>query len=321
MKKIYILICLALPLILAGCTDAADGETGAAGQDDTAVPVEKDKEVSETLDHPPDPDSLLSPDRILNIAHRGASGHAPEHTIESYEKGQKLGGDYIEIDLQMTKDGELIAMHDPDVSRTTDGEGDVSELTMDDIHILDAGEWFNEENPDLAEPAFSQAQIPTLSDIFEEFGKDAKYYIETKNPDESPGMVKELVSVLEKYDMLDEDMKEGQIIIQSFSEASLKEMQELEPTLPLIQLISYEEQAEITAEELEKITEYAVGIGANYKYITEDYVQQVRDAGLLFHPYTVNEKKDMKRMIEWGATGMFTNYPDRLEEVLKETEK
>ncbi|HLR51395.1 MAG TPA: glycerophosphodiester phosphodiesterase [Candidatus Avamphibacillus sp.] len=316
MTKIYKIILLVLPLILVGCIDASDVETGAGGQGDTAV--EKDEDVSEAIGH--SNDSLLSPDQILNIAHRGASGHAPEHTIESYEKGQELGGDYIEIDLQMTKDGELIAMHDPDVSRTTDGEGEVSELTIEAINILDAGEWFNEENPELAEPAFSQAQIPTLSDIFEAFGKDANYYIETKNPDESPGMVKELVSVLEEFGMLDEDMEEGQIIIQSFSKASLKEMQELEPSLPLIQLISYQEQAEITDEELDNIVEYAVGIGANYKYITEDYVQKVREAGLLIHPYTVNEKEDMERMIEWGVTGMFTNYPDRLEEVLAEME-
>lgn len=297
---------------MSGCSAKTDKDMeAAAGQD--VSPTEKNDSENDSLE-----DSLLSPNRILNIAHRGASGHAPEHTIASYEKVEEMSGDYIEIDLQMTKDGELIAMHDSDISRTTDGEGDVSELTIDEINILDAGKWFNEENPDQAEPVFSQARVPTLRDIFETFGKDANYYIETKIPEESPGMVNELVSVLNEYDMLDDDMEEGQIIIQSFSEASLREMQELEPSLPLIQLISYQEKAEITDEELNNMTKYAIGIGANYKHITKDYVQKVRDAGLLLHPYTVNEKKDMKRMIEWGVTGMFTNYPDRLDEVLKE---
>src|SRR5699024_4440269 len=100
MTKIYKIILLVLPLILVGCIDASDVETGAGGQSDTAG--DKDEDVSESIGH--SNDSLLSPDQILNIAHRGASGHAPEHTIESYEKGQELGGDYIEIDLQMTKD-------------------------------------------------------------------------------------------------------------------------------------------------------------------------------------------------------------------------
>ena len=162
--------------------------------------------------------SLLSSERVLNIAHRGASGYAPEHTLHSYQLAEELQGDYLEIDLQMTKDGELIAMHDDNVTRTTDGDGDVDKLTIDDIKVLDAGRWFNNEFPELAEPVFSDAEVLTLGEIFDEFGKNANYYIETKQPDESPGMVKELISVLKEYGMLDEDMEEGQIIIQSFSE-------------------------------------------------------------------------------------------------------
>src|SRR5690625_7233264 len=71
--------------------------------------------------------SLLSPKRIVNIAHRGASGHAPEHTLVSYETSEEMTGDYLEIDLQMTKDNQLIAMHDAELSRTTDGDGFRSE--------------------------------------------------------------------------------------------------------------------------------------------------------------------------------------------------
>src|SRR5699024_11717818 len=85
-----------------------------------------------------------------------------------------MNGDYLEIDLQMTEDGELIAMHDSDVDRTTGGEGAVAELTSEDIDLLDAGEWFNEENPDLAEPVFSEAKVPTLREVFETFGKESR---------------------------------------------------------------------------------------------------------------------------------------------------
>lgn len=314
-KNRYVIIFLIVLLSLAGCQGVAHQEQGGTHGEE-AVTADKAMENSSLSEY--EEGSLLSPDRILNIAHRGASGHAPEHTMASYEKVAEMNADYIEIDLQMTRDGALIAMHDSDVSRTTDGEGHVSELTIDDIEELDAGEWFNEENPDLAIPAFSQAPVPTLDEIFETFGKDANYYIETKNPDDSPNMVKELIAALDRHDMLDDDMEEGQVIIQSFSEASLKEVQQLAPSLPLIQLISYQEQAKITEEELERIAEYAIGIGANYKHLTKEYMQHVRDAGFLLHPYTVNEKKDMKRMIKWGATGMFTDYPDRLEDVLKE---
>lgn len=90
------------------------------------------------------------PSKILNISHRGASGHAPEHTISAYQLGEEMKGDYIEIDLQMTRDGTLIALHDTTVNRTTNGEGAVRDLTIEQIKELDAGSWFNERYPDLA---------------------------------------------------------------------------------------------------------------------------------------------------------------------------
>lgn len=260
--------------------------------------------------------SLLSPNRILNIAHRGASGHAPEHTMESYRLGEEMNGDYIEIDLQMTKDGTLIAMHDEDVSRTSHQEGLVSDLTIEEIKQLDVGSWFNERFPHLANSKFTNLTVPTLDEIVTEFGTSANYYIETKQPNENPGMTNELIRVLQEHDLINQNVREGQVIIQSFSEESLKEIHKLEPSLPIIQLISYTKKAKISMQELENIREYAVGIGVNYKHLSQKYIQQVRDAGLLIHPYTVNEKSKMKQLIDWGVTGMFTNYPDRLDEVI-----
>lgn len=293
-------VCLVVIFLLVGCTahEGVDTMTGNQNRDDSG--------------------SLLSPNRIINIAHRGASGHAPEHTLVSYETSEEMTGDYLEIDLQMTKDGTLIAMHDSELSRTTDGDGLVKEHTIDEIKVLDAGTWFNEENPQLAQPVFNQLEVPTLDDILEEFGTDANYYIEIKTPEEYPEMVEELVSTLDDHHLIGADVTEGQVIIQSFSEASLLEVKEVEPSLPLIQLISYEGKANISREELAHLNEYAVGIGVNYKQLNEQYVQKVRAADLLLHPYTVNEKKDMSRLIKWGVTGMFTDYPDRLDEVSKE---
>lgn len=286
------------------------------------TPIESHEQPdSEKVKQQQNDHALLSPDRILNIAHRGASGYAPEHTLESYLAGEKMIGDYIEIDLQMTKDGELIAMHDEDVSRTTDSEGAVQDFTLDEIKTLDAGTWFNEENPELAQPAFSHAKIPTLDEIIDNFDEEANYYIETKTPEEYPGMVKELISTLKKHELIGPDTPQGKVIIQSFSETSLHDVHEIDSSIPLIQLISYQDTANITTTELDKINAYAVGIGANYKYLTKEYVAKVRKAGLLLHPYTINEKKDMKRLIEWGVTGMFTNYSDRLNEVLEEIDE
>lgn len=249
---------------------------------------------------------------IVNVSHRGASGHAPEHTLVSYQMGEKMHGDYIEIDLQMTKDGQLIAMHDEKLDRTTNGTGLVKDYTLAEIKQLDAGSWFNEKYPESANPNYEGLQVPTLEEVFKKFGKNARYYIETKSPETYPGMEKELLRLIDKY-----DINKKSLLIQSFSPQSLKIMNELDPSVKLVQLISYKNYAVITDDEIAAIKEYAMGVGPNHTYLNEEYVQKVVNSGLELHPYTVNDKDRMKQLIDWGVTGMFTNFPDKLHEVKK----
>ncbi|WP_057914909.1 glycerophosphodiester phosphodiesterase [Peribacillus muralis] len=257
---------------------------------------------------------------IVNIAHRGASGYAPEHTIPAYQLGERMKGDYIEIDLQLTKDGRLIAMHDERVDRTTDGTGLVKDLTLTQIKKLDAGSWFNETYPQMAKQKYEGLAVPTLEEVFKEFGKQANYYIETKSPEVYPGMEEELLKVLKDYKMVDSKGRTKNVLIQSFSRESLLKVHDLNPQLPLVQLFSYKNQASISDEELESIKQYAIGIGPNFNKVDKQYVKMVRNHDLQFHPYTVNERADMKKALEWGATGVFTNYPDLFNEVLREHE-
>lgn len=249
---------------------------------------------------------------IENVSHRGASGYAPEHTITSYQMGEKMHGDYIEIDLQMTKDGQLIAMHDEKLDRTTDGTGLVKDYTLDKIKRLDAGSWFNEAYPQYAKPEYVGLQVPTLEEIFLKFGKNASYYIETKSPNIYPKMEEELLRLVNKY-----SINKKKLLVQSFSPDSLKIMNELDPSLKLIQLLSYKGNAVITDDEITKIKEYAIGIGPNHTYLNKEYIQKVVNRGLEIHPYTVNFKERMLQLIDWGVTGMFTNFPDLLNQVKK----
>lgn len=250
--------------------------------------------------------------KYLSTCVPGASGYAPEHTIEAYEMGEKMHGDYIEVDLQMTKDGKLIAMHDETVDRTTNGTGRVEDYTLAQIKQLDAGSWFNETYPQYANPDYEGLKVPTLEEIFQKFGKNAKYYIETKSPDVYPGMEEELLRLIDQYDIYKDTL-----LVQSFSSLSLLKMHELDPSVKLIQLLSYKSNAVITDAEIAAIKEYAVGVGPNHTYLNQEYVRKVVDSGLDIHPYTVNEKGRMKQLIDWGVTGMFTNFPDRLHEVKK----
>ncbi|MCU5096671.1 glycerophosphodiester phosphodiesterase [Bacillus wiedmannii] len=248
---------------------------------------------------------------IKNIAHRGASAYAPEHTIQAYKLGQQLKGDYIEIDLQMTKDGHLVAMHDETVNRTTNGKGLVKEHTLEEIKQLNVGSFFNEKHPALAKKEFEDATVQTLEEIIETFRNSTNYYIETKSPDEYPGMEEKLLEIIQHYEISDK------VIIQSFSKVSLQKIHSLDVHIPLVQLLPYKKAVQLTELEIKKYKTYCIGIGMNYKYIDSAYVKRIKKHGLEVHPFTVDNEKDMKKLLLWGVDGMFTNYPDRLHSLLQ----
>lgn len=255
--------------------------------------------------------------KVINISHRGASGHAPEHTLHSYELGNAMNGDYIEIDLQMTKDGELIALHDETIDRTTDKRGFVKDLNLKEIKKLDAGSWFNKAFPEKKNTEYTGLQIPTLREVLDRFGPDSKFFIETKSPEVYPGMEEKLIDILNEYNLIGVHQTFGNVIVQSFSVESLRKIHQIDESIPLVQLLSYYAPAVITDSEVNKIKEYAVGVGLHYTAVSPGYIQRVTDSGLMIFPYTVNDKEDMKMLLDWGVTGMFTNYPDRLDEVIQ----
>ncbi|MGG3521225.1 glycerophosphodiester phosphodiesterase [Bacillus pseudomycoides] len=255
-------------------------------------------------------------DHVITIAHRGASAYAPEHTISAYKLGQQFKGDYIEIDLQMTKDGHLIAMHDNTLNRTTNGSGLVKNHTLEEIKRLDAGSFFNKKHPKLSKEEFKDVKVPTLEEIIETFGHDARYYIETKSPEDYLGMEEKLLEILNRYQLSDPAIVKEKIIIQSFSTESLKKIHSLNSSIPLVQLLTHKKAVRLTNEDLKAYKTYCVGLGMNYTYMNATDVPKIQKQGLEVHPFTIDKEEDMKKMIEWGVNGMFTNYPDRLQHVI-----
>ena len=254
---------------------------------------------------------------MLNIGHRGASGYAPEHTIPAYDLALEQGADYIEIDLQMTKDGVLVAMHDDTLDRTADApegvpkrfcSGPVIKRTLEQIKQCDVGSWFS--------PEYAGEQIPTLEEIFQRYGTSVNYYIETKNPEAAPGMEEELLRLMEKYELIKPAAQDWQVLIQSFSAESLMKIHEMNSSLPLIQLYSSTETSESIQASLAEVSTYAVGIGPSMTDVDAALVEAAHALCLDVHPYTVNETDEMKALIGLGVDGMFTNFPDRLEELL-----
>jgi glycerophosphoryl diester phosphodiesterase len=259
---------------------------------------------------------------VLNIGHRGASAYAPEHTFAAYDLALDQGADYIEIDLQMTADGVLVALHDKTLNRTADApegvperycRGLVSKKTLEQIKMCDAGSWFGPEYAGLEEPL----RIPTLEEIFQRYGTSVNYYIETKNPDAAPGMEEELLRLLGEYGLIPDPTEppNWQVLIQSFSAESLMKIHELEPSLPLIQLY-WAGTSKSIQRDLDAVSEYAVGIGPYKKDVDAALVEAAHEHCLAVHPYTVNTVEEMEALIALGVDGMFTNNPDLLDVVL-----
>ena len=261
---------------------------------------------------------------VVNIGHRGASGLAPEHTFASYDLALKLGADYIEQDLQQTKDGVLVVMHDKTLNRTATApeggparycRGPVSNRTLRQIKQCDVGSWFNEEYPQYAKPRYVGLKIPTLEQVFKRYGKEANYYVETKNPDAAPGMERKLLRLMKKYELIRPAARHWQVLIQSFSPESLQKVHRLKPSLPLIQLY-FAGSSKTVRTDLNETKAYAVGIGPYQKDVDARLVSAAHRRCLAVHPYTVNEPPDMRHLISLGVDGMFTNFPNRLDRVL-----
>jgi glycerophosphoryl diester phosphodiesterase len=278
----------------------------------------------------------------VNIAHRGASAYAPEHTLAAYRLAIEMGADYVEQDLQLTRDGALVCLHDPSLERTTNVEevfpdrgvvleieGErrtvwpVSEFTLAEIRRLDAGGWFGEE--------FSGERVPTFQEAIDLVKRRAGIYPETKEPEHYAAlgacMEAEVASVLADNGL---DTEEGQastpVFLQSFSPDSLKRMRRLTgSTYRMIQLVRREQADTLLSDDgLAEVARYANGVGPALSILLSDPSRgrAARRLGLEVHPYTVRASDLPEPFVEattfmrflltrMGATGVFTDNPDQ----------
>lgn len=246
------------------------------------------------------------------IAHRGASGHAPEHTFAAYDLALEMGADYLEQDIAMTSDGVLVCLHDATLDRTARGPaenctGRVGTKTLAQLKTCDMGSWFNEAYPDRARPEYVGQQIPTLEEVFQRYGSDLNYYIETKTLGTLRPMEAELLRLLNAYGLRDGAVERRQVLVQSFTPDSLLRMRLLDPQIPLIQLMFA--GSGIT---LPVAAVYSFGIGPPVGETTQALVDQAHALGLAVHPYTVNSSEDLERIGKLCVDGIFTNFPDRM---------
>ncbi len=285
----------------------------------------------------------------LVIAHRGASGYLPEHTLAGYELAIRMGADYIEPDLQMTRDGVLVAIHDDTLTRTTnaaelfaprgaDGQRGykVADFTLAEIRTLTVKPTTTgaATHPGFT-PASPELRVPTFDEVIAfakaqraVAGRTIGLYPEAKQAD--PAMEDRLLAALQREKLTS---PADQVIVQSFNDATVRSLaakqRALGMTLPLVQLghaITLPDGGAMMAVPggrmlpLKDVATYASGVGvaiSNARYpLTKHWIDQAHDAGLKVHGWTfakpdpATAAAEYRTFLDMGLDGLFSNYSD-----------
>lgn len=236
--------------------------------------------------------------QVDNVAHRGATGYAPENTIAAYDLAVDMKVDYIEIDVQRSKDGQLVSIHDTTVDRTTDGTGKVGDLTLEQLRSLDAGSWKGEE--------FTGEQIPTFEEILDRYRGKVGILIELKAPEIYPGIEKQVAELIKERNL--DKPRNKKIIIQSFNFESIKKMNQLLPRVQLGVLTS--NRAHTTMDALKEFSTYADWFNPSYGIVTKELVNQVHSLGMQIGSWTVRSQEAADFLFEMEVDAIISDYPD-----------
>ncbi len=254
---------------------------------------------------------------MLVIAHQGGDGVWPGDTMLAFENAVQIGADVLEMDAHITKDGQIVLMHDEDVDRTTDGTGLIEELTLDELKQLDAAyDWSNDGGKTF--PYRGRGiQVPTLEEVFQRFPQ-MRFVIEiklTKNP-----IVKPLCDLIRQYNM------QGKALIGSFHDEA---MQNFRATCPEVATSAASDEVRNYVllgkvflwgfylpqfQTIQPPYDPAESLGITI--VTERFIRESHAKNIRVEPWTVNDPDLMKQYIEWGVDGIITDRPDLLVEVL-----
>jgi glycerophosphoryl diester phosphodiesterase len=248
-------------------------------------------------------------------AHRGGAGLAPENTLAAFRNALALGADVIELDVHVSRDGEVVVLHDFTLSRTTHTSGYVRETALADLKRLDAGGWFN--------PRFAGERIPTLREVLDLIRADSprvRVNIETKYPSPGeappppPDFEERVLQQVRAAGMLD------RVILQSFFYPSIVRVKALAPA---VRTAALRASRAPTSDPVGVVREAKADIWAPQAgLVTREAVEELHRAGIPVVPWTVNASAEMERLIDAGigrlrGDGIITDYPDRLLQVLR----
>lgn len=235
----------------------------------------------------------------LRVAHRGASGSAPEHTRAAFHRALEIGVDMIELDVQLSADGELVVIHDFDLERTTSGRGAVRSHRLADLRGLDTGSWFD--------PEFKSERMLTLSEVLELVAGRARLNVEVKpTAGDENAVVAELLRVLRRFDAIQST------VVSCFDFDVLRRVRAADDRVAL-GLLTHDPDfstAWAVARELQ-----ARSLHPYWALVTSDVVSAARDEGLRVIAWTVNEIDVMEALVQQGVDGIISDHPERFREV------
>lgn len=233
----------------------------------------------------------------MNIfAHRGVASLFPENTMVAFQEAVRLNSNGIELDVQLTKDGVPVVIHDETLERTTNGTGWVKDTNYEELRQLNASYKFGNQ--------FGHCPVPTLKEVCELIlGTSTILNIELKNEIISyPGLEEKVNELIQSFHI------DGQVVISSFNHESLKYFRTIAPD---VQIAALSEKA------IENAGEYLRDLGAkgyhpNYLTVTKELVDQLNGYGIAIRPYTVNDSTVMKQFLDWGVDSVITDYPQNM---------
>lgn len=228
-------------------------------------------------------------------AHRGGAKYAPENTLSAIDYAMEQNADYAEIDVQETKDGVLVLLHDDNLKRTTGVKANIWEKNYYEIQKLDAGSFFHKK--------FAGEPIPTLREVVRRCGNEMNLIIELKYNGHNPDIVEKVLKVVEDYDL------EDRVIICSMHYRYLQEIKEINPVITTSYVMS------VAYGDMEALAD-ADCISVKYNYLSPPFVKKAHEAGKAVHAWTINTQWLMERMQHCQVDNVITDTPAAARQVL-----
>jgi len=236
----------------------------------------------------------------LVFGHRGAMAYAPMNTLAAFELAATQGADGIELDVHRSRDGYPVIVHDFTVDATSNGTGQVTEMTLAELKALDVGTWFAAE--------FAGAQVPTLDEVFEAVGQRLLINVEIKAMSlDTDGVEQVVADCIARHNM------QRRVIVSSFNPPTLKRFRAQMPDVPVGFL--YYPGAPVDTRLM--VADFAYEAYHPYHAVIDAAVmEEACQRGHFVNTWTVNEATEALRLRDLGVHGIITNVPDRIAEAL-----